>query len=139
MCFLDPPHMFTRSKLYKIPLRTTLVRLNCSVVSNPLSVIEWIYAPNETFLTPPSSSTGAAHEHEHEHDYRHWTSISDLVRSEKTNHHHHHNSHPHHHHNHSDQSTFDVSLIKLPTSNYRVVEEIVGTNQLNSSLIINVI
>ena len=39
--------MHTRSKIYRVPVRTHEIRLNCSVSGNPLPQVQWYFLPSE--------------------------------------------------------------------------------------------
>ena len=43
--------MISKSKVFKIPTRTADFKLNCTVMSNPLSQIFWLFLPNQQLLT----------------------------------------------------------------------------------------
>jgi hypothetical protein len=51
----DSPHIINRSKVYKVALRPPNqdLKLNCSVIANPLATISWYYLPKESL---PSKS-----------------------------------------------------------------------------------
>lgn len=106
-----------------MPARTNEVRLNCSIVSNPLSQVKWIFIPKSAKLNEDNQrSKNSTLSNKDEEN-----SISiDMIASYSLR-------------DHSSKSAnTSHALIKLPLSKYQIVERHVKGNKINSILKIRV-
>lgn len=81
---LDRPYMQTKQKVYRVPVRTHEIRLNCSVSANPMPHVQWYFLPHDVLKakllennravsvaklasqnTSATTSSSSAHHHRH--------------------------------------------------------------------------
>ncbi len=107
-----------------MPARTNEVRLNCSIVSNPLSQVKWIFIPKSAKLNEQDNKRM---KNSSLSNYDEENSISiDMIASYSLR-------------DHSSKSAnTSHALIKLPLSKYQIVERHLKGNKVNSILKIRV-
>ena len=46
----DQPQILSKQKSFRVPLRATDFKLNCTVMSNPVSKVYWVFLPSQKNL-----------------------------------------------------------------------------------------
>lgn len=128
--------MITRSKVYRVPVRTNELKLNCSVISNPLATIQWQFMPNN-YLQYEIERNFNNNNYDYNENYmkNEWKSIN-LIASYSLKY----NENIEYQQYENNNKNFNnSSFIKLPLSKYQIHEKHTNTHQINSILIIKVI
>ncbi|RNA42448.1 amalgam-like isoform X2 [Brachionus plicatilis] len=113
-----PPRILTRSKIYRVDSKATEFQLNCSIVSNPLPTIFWLFKKNHDFEYKKLEEDWPKSETKTE-----WKSLN-LQASYSIKH----------------SSNYGLSPdTKLPFSKYHINEKHLKSNFIVSSLLIKVI
>ena len=112
----------SKSKVYRVPARTNEVKLNCSMISNPLGTIQWLFMPNEKIEADTTiSNLDDLHSQ--------WRSINSIasysLKQPSLN-------------PNNINYYLNSSFIKLPLSKYQIHEKHISFNQMYSVLVIRV-
>ena len=131
---LDSPYIKTRSRAYRVPLRTPEVKLHCVITANPRAAISWMFLPrnfSEFSLRNKKNipSTTASYNYN-------WILLNSFATYSFK-------AYPNHKETKHDETTTTTNnsqshLQMLPISKYQIYEKVYSDNQIDSVLIIKV-
>ena len=132
---LDSPYIKTKSRAYRVPLRTPEVKLHCVITANPRAAISWMFLPrnfSEFSLRNKKNipSTTASYNYN-------WIMLNSFATYSFK-------AYPNHKETKHDETTTNNNnnsqshLQMLPISKYQIYEKVYNDNQIDSVLIIKV-